>query len=91
VPKPRYTGRGGPNNRPLRYPVVKTVKLSQTVSDTLDEMARRAGRGVTPMTLMRRAINAQVYIYKAKNKSRRKVDEELNPDEQDTSTSSENN
>lgn len=77
----RYTGRGGPNNRPLRYPVVRTVKISQDATKTLEEMAEKAGRGVTVMTLMRRAIMKDIYIYKAEKKRHEEIEKELGPDE----------
>jgi hypothetical protein len=77
----RYTGRGGPIDRRLRYPVAKTVKLSQDAVDTLEEMAERVGEGYTPMTLMRRAIMKDIYIYKNEKKNREQIAQELGPDE----------
>lgn len=76
-----YTGRGGPINRPLRYPVKRTVKLSKDADNTLREMAEKGGKGVTVMLLIRRAVMKDIYIYKAEQKRHKEVEEELGPDD----------
>jgi hypothetical protein len=57
--------------RPLRYPVKRTVRLSQDAADTLEEMAQSTKGGkYKVMKIMRRAIMKDVYIYKAEKKRR---------------------
>lgn len=62
-----YTGRGGPINRRLRYPIKLTIKVSEDARDTLAEMAK--AKDTTPATLGRRAIMKDIYIYKAEQKN----------------------
>lgn len=61
-----YTGRGGPNDRRLRYPVKLTIKISDDALATLEKMAHI--KDTTVATLGRRAIMKDVYIYKAEQK-----------------------
>jgi predicted transcriptional regulator len=69
-----YTGRGGPNNRPLRYPISRTVKISSDADDTLDDMAQ--AQSTTKMNVMRRAIMKDIYIYKSKQQRRESAEQE---------------
>lgn len=58
--------------RPLRYPVKRTVRLSEDASATLDEMSEHQKRKV--MKIMRRSIMKDIYIYKNEKKKREQRD-----------------
>lgn len=85
MPKRRYTGRGGPNNRRQRYPRKITVQLSEESYQLLKERERPEDR-VWVGTLARLSIDKDNYIYKAEKKRHEDVEKELGPDEQDNSS-----
>jgi hypothetical protein len=64
----RYTGQGGPNNRPLRYPMRRIARLSKEADADLLEMAKE--KDTKPGTLLRRAIMKDIYIWKNEKKRR---------------------
>jgi hypothetical protein len=80
MPRKVYTGQGGPNNRPLRYPAKVTTKISQDAFDTLEEMAQVRKRKVA--TLVRRAVMKDIYIYKREKERHEEVEAELGEAEQ---------
>jgi hypothetical protein len=78
--KRRYTGRGGPNNRRLRYPIKLTVYISEESMALLKERSNPEDR-VWPATLARLSIDKDNYIYKAEKKRHEEIVEELGEDE----------
>lgn len=58
--------RLGRRARPMRYPVRKTIRLSEDAAATLDEMGDHQSRKVGKV--MRRAVMKDIYIYKAEQK-----------------------
>jgi hypothetical protein len=68
-----YHGRGGPKNRPQRYPCKLTVYISQEAMDELKDMADPKGN-VWPATVARRAIMKDIYIHKAQKAKDEQID-----------------
>lgn len=77
--KKAYTGQGGPNNRPKRYPARLTTQVSEDARGTLEEMSKVQGKKVAH--LVRRSVMKDVYIYKAEKKRHQEIEEELGNEE----------
>jgi hypothetical protein len=63
-----YTGQGGPNNRPLRYPMRRVFRLSKDADAMLVEMAAEGNTKVA--YLIRKSVMKDIYIYKAEKEKR---------------------
>lgn len=72
MPHKKYTGRGGPINRPKRYTVKHTVYISPDAAATIEEMATL--KKTTIATIERRAIMKDVFIYKSEKKRREELE-----------------